>query len=82
MLLVLIFLIVVAVGATVFSTVTLTAWRRERLRARLLAERLVVEGRIEALTVQTLQAMRQAARRQTFDREAGHALGPIGQRPR
>jgi hypothetical protein len=45
-----------------------TAWRCERSRARLLAERLVVEGRIEALTVQTLQAMRQIAREQLAGR--------------
>jgi hypothetical protein len=40
----------------------LIAWRRERVWLQLVAERLLSEGRIEALTVQTLQAMRQAAR--------------------
>ena len=39
-----------------------TGRRRERLRTRLLAQRLLVESRMDALTAQTLLAMRQAAR--------------------
>lgn len=61
MLLILAFLAVVGV---VLCSGAVAAWRRERGRSRLLAERLVVEGRIEQLTNQTLQAMRRAAREQ------------------
>jgi hypothetical protein len=46
----------------VCGIVAVAAWRRERRRAQRLAERLLIEGRLEALTLQTLQAMRQAAR--------------------
>jgi hypothetical protein len=49
-------------GMAVLSAGLLPAWRRERHRSRLLAERLIVEGHIECLTARTLQAMRQAAR--------------------
>lgn len=41
----------------------MTAWRRERRSVDVLAARLQAEGRIEELTVQTLAAMREAARR-------------------
>jgi hypothetical protein len=59
----LIFLVVLsAVGLLLVSSAAVTAWRRERRRSRLLAERLLVEGRIERLTTETLQGMRQAAR--------------------
>lgn len=54
--------ILIAVGLVLLSGTAVTAWRRERRRSQLLAERLLVEGHIERLTVQTLQAMRQAAR--------------------
>lgn len=60
----LIITIALLVGAlTVLSSGAVTAWQRERRRSRRLAERLIVEGQIELLTIQTLQAMRQAARR-------------------
>jgi hypothetical protein len=54
--------VLTAVGLLVVSSAALTAWRRERRRSRVLAERLLVEGHIERLTTETLQAMRQAAR--------------------
>jgi hypothetical protein len=54
--------IIAATGLTVLCSGLVAAWRRERRRSRLLAERLVVEGRIEQLTAQTLQAMRQSTR--------------------
>lgn len=54
--------ILAAVSLILVSGTAVTAWRRERRRSQLLAERLLVEGHIERLTVQTLQAMRQAAR--------------------
>ena len=47
-------------GAGVWA---MTAWRRERRSADVLAARLQAEGRIEELTAQTLAAMREAARR-------------------
>ncbi len=55
-------LVLAALGLILCSGAAVTAWRRERQRARQLAQRLLVEGRIEQLTVQTLQTMRQAAR--------------------
>ena len=58
----LIILTLLTLLALTLSCGAVTAWRRERLRTRLLTERLIVEGRIEALTAQTLQAMRRAAR--------------------
>jgi hypothetical protein len=54
--------ILAAVGLMLGSGAAVTAWRRERRRSQLLTERLLVEGHIERLTLQTLQAMRQAAR--------------------
>lgn len=55
--------------AVVIGWGALVGWRHERVRARLLAERLIVDGRLEALTVQTLQAMREAARQHWSSRE-------------
>jgi hypothetical protein len=54
--------ILILVGLVLGCGAAVTAWRRERQRSRALAERLLAEGHIERLTVQTLQAMRQAAR--------------------
>lgn len=54
--------IIAAIGLVVLCSGAVAAWRRELRRSRLLAERLIVEGRIEQLTAQTLQAMRRAAR--------------------
>jgi hypothetical protein len=54
--------VVAVVGLVLISGAAVTAWRRERRRSQLLAERLLVEGHLEQLTVETLQAMRQAAR--------------------
>ncbi len=54
--------ILAAVGLVLATSAAVAAWRRERRRSRLLAERLLVEGHIERLTTQTLQAMRQATR--------------------
>jgi hypothetical protein len=54
--------ILAVVGLVLATSTALTAWRRERRRSRLLTERLLVEGHIERLTLQTLQAMRQVAR--------------------
>jgi len=54
--------VLAVIGMVLISTAAVSAWRREHRRSRLLAERLLVEGHIERLTVQTLQAMRQAAR--------------------
>ena len=59
--LLLILALLAVVGAVLLSGV-IAGCRRERRRSRLLAERLIVEGRIEQLTAQTLQAMRRAAR--------------------
>lgn len=50
------------VGLALISSAAVTAWRRERRRSLLLTERLLVEGHIERLTSETLQAMRQATR--------------------
>jgi hypothetical protein len=47
-------------GAGVWA---LFAWRQNRRAFDALAERLFVDGRIEALTTQTLAAMRDAVRR-------------------
>ena len=47
-------------GAGVWA---LIAWRKNHRRFDALAERLYVDSRLEALTVQTLAAMREAARR-------------------
>jgi hypothetical protein len=46
------------------SQIRLATAQRSRRRSQLLAERLLVEGRIERMTSETLQAMRQAARDQ------------------
>lgn len=54
--------ILAAVGLILVSGTAVTAWRRERRRYQLLAEQILVEGHIELLTLQALQAMRQAAR--------------------
>lgn len=59
------FLIVLLLAASIGS---LHQWRAERHRARLLADRLITEGRLEALTLQTLQTMRHVARQQMHDR--------------
>ncbi|MFL6162727.1 MAG: hypothetical protein ACJ74U_10915 [Jatrophihabitantaceae bacterium] len=63
--------ILVVVGLILGMSAAVTAWQRERHRSRLLAERLLVEGRIERLTAQTLQAMRQAARDRLRSDRAG-----------
>lgn len=60
--LVVVVLAVLVVGLTLLAIGAVAAWRRERRHVDRLAESLLVEGRLEALTVQTLQAMRQAAR--------------------
>jgi hypothetical protein len=54
--------VLAAVGLVVVSGTAVTAWRRECRRSRLLAERLLVDSHVERLTIETLQAMRQAAR--------------------
>ena len=48
-------LMLLAVGAVV-------AWRRERRQVDLLAESLLVDGRLETLTIETLAAMRRVTR--------------------
>ena len=62
----LILALLAVVGAMLCSGAVM-AWRRERRRCRLLAERLIVDGHIEQLTAQTLQAMRRAVREQLRD---------------
>lgn len=57
-------LLLLAVVALLLCGGAFMAWWRERLHNRQLAERLIVEGRIEQLTVDTLRAMRQVARQQ------------------
>ena len=57
-------LLLLAVLALLLCVGLFTAWRRERRRSRLLAERLIVEGHMEHLTAETLRAMRQVAREQ------------------
>jgi hypothetical protein len=57
--------ILVLLAASISS---LHQWRAERRQARLLAERLITEGRLEALTLQTLQTMRHVARQQMHNR--------------
>jgi Flp pilus assembly protein TadB len=57
-------LLLLAVIALLLCGAAITAWRRERRRNRQLAERLIVEGRIEQLTVEALRSMRQVARQQ------------------
>ena len=57
------------ISVAVAGYVAVALWRKERLRFRLLTERLMVEGRIEALTLQTLQSMRAAARQHWTSRE-------------
>lgn len=57
-------LLLLAVAALLLCSGAVLAWRRERYRSRRLAERLIVEGHIERLTAETLQAMRQVARSQ------------------
>lgn len=47
-------------GAGVWA---LVAWRQNRSRLDVLAERLYVDSRLEQLTTQALAAMREAARR-------------------
>lgn len=59
LLLVLAFLAVVSV---VLCSGAVAAWRHQRRRSQLLAERLIVERRIEQFTAQSLQAMRRVAR--------------------
>lgn len=54
--------IAAAAGLVLLCSGAVAAWRRERRRSQLLAERLIVDCHIERLTVQTLQAMRRAAR--------------------
>lgn len=62
-------LVMIMVGLALVTIGAVAGWRRERQQVRLLAERLMVEGRLEMLTIHTLQAMRQAAR----DHLAGRA---------
>jgi Flp pilus assembly protein TadB len=57
-------LLLLAVMALLLCGGAVMAWRRERGRRRQLTERLIVEGRIEQLTVEALRAMRQVARHQ------------------
>jgi hypothetical protein len=56
-----------AVVGGVLCSGAVAAWRRERRRCRRLAERLLVDGHIEQLTAQTLQAMRRVVREQLRD---------------
>jgi Flp pilus assembly protein TadB len=56
-----------AIVGAVLCSGAVAAWRRERRRCRLRAERLIVEGHIEQLTAQTLQAMRRATREHLRD---------------
>jgi hypothetical protein len=60
--------ILATAGLALGSGAAVTAWRRERRRSRRLAEQLLVDGHIEWLTTQTLQAMRQAVRQQWRER--------------
>lgn len=55
-------LALLAASGLLVAAGALTGWRRERRRSRRLAEQLLVEGQLEWLTGQTLQAMRHAAR--------------------
>lgn len=58
--------LIVSVVALALSAVGVWAWvgwRRGRRALTVLAERLYVDSRLEALTTQTLSAMREAARR-------------------
>ncbi len=55
-------LLLVSLASVLSATVAIVGWRRERTRTQLLAERIIVEGQIAALTAQTLSAMRQAVR--------------------
>lgn len=57
-------IVLAGVGLVLACSAALTGWRRERRRSQALTERLLVEGHIERLTLQTLQAMRQAVRQQ------------------
>lgn len=54
---------ILALTLSTIGTLAIVAWRKDRRRLDVLAERLHVDSRIEALTVQTLAAMREAARR-------------------
>lgn len=54
--------LVAAIALILLSSAAVTAWRRERRRSQLLAERLLVESHLEQLTAETLQAMRKAVR--------------------
>jgi len=55
-------LVIIAVVAVTASYLTVRLWLDERQRLDDLVRRLAVEARIEAQTVHTMQAMRQAAR--------------------
>lgn len=58
--------LVLALVALALSSAALwvvITWRRDRRSLEVLAERLYVDSRMEALTTQTLAAMRDAARR-------------------
>ncbi len=57
-------LMLLALAGLLLASTAMGVWRRQRRRSRLLAERLIVEGHIEQLTAQTLQAMRRMAREQ------------------
>lgn len=57
-------LLLLAMTALLLCGGAVMALRRERRRSRRLAEHLIVEGHIERLTAEALQAMRQAARSQ------------------
>jgi ABC-type transport system involved in cytochrome c biogenesis permease subunit len=55
-------LAVAALGCALLAAVLWLAWQRSRRSMQALAVRLNVESQMEAATLQTLQAMREAAR--------------------
>ncbi|MFL6099496.1 MAG: hypothetical protein ACJ71T_06040 [Actinomycetales bacterium] len=54
---------VLALGLSAIGVWAWVGWRQGRGALDVLAERLYVDSRLEALTAQTLSAMREAARR-------------------
>jgi hypothetical protein len=58
----LLLLAALAIVPAAMNLAVLRAWRQERRQLGALADRLYAEARVEALTVQTLQQIREAAR--------------------
>ena len=54
---------ILALALSSAGVLALTAWQRNRQYFDALADRLSVDARMEQMTVQTLAAMREAARR-------------------